>query len=64
LQYKKLPVIIKLLWREEANITALKRKKIGARRGLELDNQQDVFKAARSSIPIMKEVLKMILDNK
>ena len=35
-----------------------KKKKIGARRGKELDNQQDVFKEAHSSIPIiMKEVV-------
>ena len=39
----------------EAIIIALKKRKIGARRGMELDNQQDVFKEAHSSIPnIMK----------
>ena len=55
---KQLSVIIKVLWGAQANITALMKTKIGARRGMELDIQQDVFKAARSSIPIiMKEAV-------
>ena len=50
-------VIIKFLWGAEGNITALKKRKIDGRRGMEFDIQQDMFKVARSSIPIiMKEV--------